>query len=139
MLWREVLFIFLHAISCVEVISELYYLLQERCYGTGIRVFLGDRVLVFNPATGVEEEKGLADLKNGVDIKTLTMAASRNTVDSYLRNTSKKLDATTVIFDNVDNHGASDDEIIQWIRRSQRFKRGKIYILSQGSALIRIR
>ena len=73
MLWREVLFIFLHAISCVEVISELYYLLQERCYGTGIRVFLGDRVLVFNPATGVEEEKGLADLKNGVDIKTLTM------------------------------------------------------------------
>lgn len=86
-----------------------------------------------------KEEKGLADLKNGVDIKTLTMAASRNTVDSYLRNTSKKLDATTVIFDNVDNHGASDDEIIQWIRRSQRFKRGKIYILSQGSALIRIR
>ena len=104
--------------------------------GLALGYFLGDCVLVFNPATGVEEEKGLAD---GVDIKTLTMAASRNTVDSYLRNTSKKLDATTVIFDNVDNHGASDDEIIQWIRRSQRFKRGKIYILSQGSALIRIR
>ena len=56
-----------------------------------------------------------------------------------MKNTAKKRDAVRVVFDNSQNDGMSDDELIGYLRRSQAFKNGSVYIIDSDSALVRIR
>ncbi|MGO5363210.1 MULTISPECIES: hypothetical protein [unclassified Bifidobacterium] len=84
-------------------------------------------------------EKGLADLADGTELKSLHECSSKNTVNSYMKNTAKKHDAVRVVFDNSQNDDMSDDELIGYLRRSQAFKNGSVYIIDSESALVRIR
>ncbi|MFC0264912.1 VG15 protein [Alloscardovia macacae] len=84
--------------------------------------------------------KGLADLISGIELKTLENAHGKNTIDGHLKNVSKKRDARICVIDNSKNQeNMTDDALTNIIRRSQRFKRGKIYILNKDKQMIRIR
>lgn len=88
---------------------------------------------------GKRKRVGLADLQGGTEIKTLASAASKNTLNGYLKNTSKKKDAVRVIFDNTENESMDDVELIAILRKSQSFSRGTVYIIAKDGKLIRIR
>lgn len=78
---------------------------------------------------GNEVSVGLSDFANGYEIKTLEKASTYNTINGYIKNASKKEDAKSLCFDN--SSSAMDDEkLIKFIRRSQAFRRGRIYIVS---------
>lgn len=82
---------------------------------------------------------GLADLKTGLEIKTLEDASSYNTVDGYIAQTSKKQNATALVFDNYDNKDLSDETLEVWINKSRRFRRGSIYIFDHEGKIRKIR
>lgn len=82
---------------------------------------------------------GLADFANGYEIKTLSNTASRNTVNGYLKNTSKKQNAIAVIFDNVDNPALTDDKLARILLESKSFKRGRVYVLTKDKEIVLIR
>lgn len=84
-------------------------------------------------------EIGLSDLVGGVELKTLLHTSSKNTIDSHLKDTAKKIDAQRVIFDNFENNLLHDEDLITLLLKSQRFKRGQIYINSKENKLIRVR
>lgn len=78
--------------------------------------------------TGFVQHVGLADFENGYEIKTLESATSYNTINGYLKNTSKKKNARYVCLDN--SAGAiDDDELVGHLRRSRSFRRGRVYII----------
>lgn len=81
---------------------------------------------------------GLADLKTGLEIKTLEDASSYNTIDGYIAQTSKKQNAVALIFDNSDND-LSDETLEEWIKKSRRFRRGSIYIFDHEGKIRKIR
>lgn len=81
---------------------------------------------------------GLADIITGLEIKTLEDASSYNTIDGYIAQTSKKQNATALIFDNFDNE-LSDETLEEWINQSRRFKRGSIYIYDHEGKIRKIR
>ncbi len=87
----------------------------------------------------VDDSAGLADFADGVEIKTLGECSSYNTLNGYIKGTSKKKNAVRLIFDNAGNTGADDGEIEQMIRRSQSFSRGGVYILRKDGTLKKIR
>lgn len=80
-----------------------------------------------------------ADLDNGMEIKVLNSASSYNTINGHLKNTSKKLNATSVVFDNSENECLSDEKLMEYIRRSQAFEYGDVYILTREGDLMRIK
>lgn len=82
---------------------------------------------------------GLADLKTGLEIKTLEDASSYNTIDGYIAQTSKKQNATALVFDNYDNKDLSDETLEEWINKSRRFRRGSIYIFDHEGKIRKIR
>ena len=84
-------------------------------------------------------EIGLSDLVGGIELKTLLHTSSKNTIDSHLKDTAKKADVQRVIFDNFENDLLDDETLISLLRRSQRFKQGRIYINSKENKLIRVR
>ena len=84
-------------------------------------------------------EIGLSDLVGGVELKTLLHTSSKNTIDSHLKDTAKKIDVQRVIFDNFENDLLHDEDLTTLLLRSQRFKRGQIYINSKENKLIRVR
>lgn len=87
----------------------------------------------------VDDSSGLADFASGVEIKTLGECSSYNTLNGYIKGTSKKGNAVRLIFGNVDNTAASDADIEQMILRSQSFGRGGIYVLRKDETLKKIR
>ncbi len=51
----------------------------------------------------------------------------------------KKMDCKRLIIDNSENPNMSDEQLVEFILKSQRFKDGIVYILSKESELRRIR
>lgn len=88
---------------------------------------------------GLLRERGLADFQDGTEIKTLREASTRNSIESHLKNTSRKKGAVRVIFDNVENENLSDEALKNFIQRSRRFKHGSVYMLTKEEELIKIR
>lgn len=80
-----------------------------------------------------------ADLDNGMEIKVLNSASSYNTINGHLKNASKKLNATSVVFDNSENKCLTDEKLAEYLRRSQAFKYGSVYMLTCEDRLIRIK
>ena len=76
-----------------------------------------------------EVSVGLSDFANGYEIKTLEKASTYNTINGYIKNASKKEDAKSLCFDNSSST-IDDEKLIKFIRRSQAFRRGRIYIVS---------
>lgn len=81
---------------------------------------------------------GLSDLKSGMEIKTLHGATSENTINGHLKNTSKKMNSTAVVFDNSKND-LSDRALIEMILKSRSFRRGSVYIIDHKEKIIKIR
>lgn len=81
----------------------------------------------------IENEKGanvgLPDLASGLEIKTLQSSASENTINGYLKNTSKKRNAIAVVFDNQLNEGFSDAELVSILLRKQSFRNGIVLVI----------
>ena len=106
----------------------------SRMCAQGVRAdFRVDKVVYQDKTTGYSQTRGMADLANGYELKTLVSAASYNTIDSHLANASKKGETVAVVFDNTENGSMSDDELASFIRRSRRFSRGRVYILDGES------
>lgn len=85
---------------------------------------------------GIQQRRGLADLIKGVELKTLGAdedkpgASTYNTINGYIKRSSKrKKNMKLLIFDNSQNDEMEDDELVAHIRKSQAFRRGRIYIL----------
>lgn len=98
-----------------------------RAFGVATN-FVKDSTDYIDPLTGFVQHVGLADFENGYEIKTLESATSYNTINGYLKNTSKKKNARYVCFDN--SAGAiDDDELVGHLRRSRSFRRGRVYII----------
>lgn len=98
-----------------------------RAFGVATN-FVKDSTDYIDPLTGFVQHGGLADFENGYEIKTLESATSYNTINGYLKNTSKKKNARYVCFDN--SAGAiDDDELVGHLRRSRSFRRGRVYII----------
>ena len=100
-----------------------------------------DTTFVIDEIRDLKENRiiGLADLKSGLELKTLENASSYNTIDGYIAQTSKKQNATALIFDNYDNEDLSDETLAEWINKSRRFRRGSIYILDHEGKIRKIR
>lgn len=86
------------------------------------------------PETGADGRKtgrviSYADLGSGFELKTTVEASSYNTINGYLKNTSKKKNARCVVFDNRGNENTSDEQLIGWLNRSRTFRRGRVYII----------
>lgn len=101
--------------------------------------FVVDSVEYSDNSTGLIQRVGLADFENGYEIKTLNGASSFNTVDGYIKNTSRKGNAVALVFDNSENAALDDEMLRDYIKRSRRFRSGRIYILGNGEALTRIK
>lgn len=74
-----------------------------------------------------------------MEIKVLNSASSYNTINGHLKNASKKLNATSVVFDNSENKCLTDEKLAKYLRRSQAFKYGSVYMLTCEDRLIRIK
>lgn len=101
-------------------------------------VFQIDYRLVMNE-DGIEQRIGLADWAGGIEIKTPDRAKSFRSIDGFMGSASKKADCTRLIIDNSENLNMTDDQLVGFIMRSHRFKRGIVYILSKESELKRIK
>lgn len=112
----------------------------ERARMHGIKpYFQVDYKEIENPRTHVMERAGLADWRGGTEIKTLDTAKTARTIDSYLGNTSKKADATRLIFDNTESLYLTDEQLVEFINRSHRFRRGAVYVITKSGKLLRIK
>lgn len=56
-----------------------------------------------------------------------------------MKNTSGERDAVRVVFDNSQNTGMSDDELVGYLRRAQAFKKGAVYVINSDGILVRIK
>ena len=96
-----------------------------------------DTTFVIDETTVDGRRIGLADLKSGLEIKTLEGATSYNTINGYLKSASKK-NAIAIIFDNYENI-IKDNEIIKMIQLSRSFSNGSVYIYDQEGKILKIR
>lgn len=80
-----------------------------------------------------------ADLDIGMEIKVLSSASSYNTINGHLKNASKKLNATSVVFDNSENVCLPDEKLAEYVKRSQAFGQGSVYMLTREDELVRIK
>ncbi len=98
-------------------------------------VFVQDEV--FNKKT--RKIDSYADLESGLEIKTLINAKSYNTINGYIKETSKKKkNAIALLFDNRANN-LPDEVLIMWINQSRSFSKGSIYILNHNQQISKIR
>ena len=98
-------------------------------------IFVQDEV--FNEET--RKIDGYADLESGLEIKTLTNAKSYNTINGYIKETSKrKKNTIAILFDNRKND-LPDEVLIMWINQSRSFSKGSVYILGHNQQIRRIR
>ena len=70
---------------------------------------------------GKGNNKGLADLKNGVELKTLQNLVKDSTIDDGIRSTNGKLEVKAVVFDNTQQL-LTDDECIKKILEARACK-----------------
>lgn len=81
-----------------------------------------------------------ADLANGYEIKTLGESNAFSTIDTYLRDCSKKKrGVVAVVFDNFDSLYATDEDVESWILESRRFRRGRVYMIGKDGQFRRVR
>lgn len=118
--------------------AELWTAIRLRRHGITAHFQIDERRFI-DPETGIEKTIGLADLAGGIEIKSLDGASTFNTIEGYIRNTSKKEDAVRLIFDNSQNQGLSDDDLVRFVLRSRRFTRGSVYVLGHDESLRFIR
>lgn len=112
----------------------------ERLAKYGINpYFVNDTRVIIDRETKQKRLIGLADLIDGNEIKTLINASTFNTIDGYIKNTSKKENAKRLYFDNTQNSSLEDSKLIEYIRKSRRFKNGSIYILDKKEKLQKIK
>ena len=98
-------------------------------------IFVQDEV--FNEKT--RKIDSYADLESGLEIKTLINAKSYNTINGYIKETSKrKKNAIALLFDNRANN-LPDEVLIMWINQSRSFSKGSIYILDHNQQIRKIR
>ena len=84
--------------------------------------------------------KGLADLDNGYELKTLSTATSYNTINDYLKGINKtKIKVKAVVFDNMENKNLDDAELIKMLKRSRSFHQGQIYVLTKDGGYYALR
>ncbi|WP_101454986.1 hypothetical protein [Bifidobacterium thermophilum] len=84
-------------------------------------------------------DRGLADLADGTELKSLHACSSKDMVYSHMKNASRKRDAVRVVFDNSRNRGMSDDELAECLRHAQAFKRGTVHVIDSDGILTRIK
>lgn len=101
--------------------------------------FVVDVKVITDEKTGQRKLVGLADFANGYEIKTLDGASSFNTIDGYMRQTSKKANAVAIVFDNSENKSLTDEELETFLKRSRRFAGGRVYIIGKDQKLRRIK
>lgn len=112
----------------------------ERLRKHGVRpAFQIDHKYVRNEETGIEERIGLSDFAGGIEIKTPDKARKFRSVDDYMGSAGKKADCIRLIIDNTENPNMSDAQLIEHIKASNRFKGGKVYILTKDEKLRRIK
>lgn len=125
-----------------EVVSKRSHELRtaNRLSRLGVNCdFAHDSIEYFDSETGELRRAGLADFASGYEIKTLMGTCSKNTINGYLKNTSKKKNAVAVVFDNVENDGVSDDALVKMLGGLRSFSRGRVYVLAKDGNLTRIR
>lgn len=112
----------------------------ERLSSHGVlSLFQIDEREYIDDKTGLKQKVGLPDLFGGIEIKTLGSAASRNTINGYLKNASRKEGARTVVFDNSENENLNDSNLIELLDKCPSFKRGSVYVLTHDGGYVRIR
>lgn len=102
-------------------------------------VFQIDEVPFYDCKKGLWQVAGFADLFDSWEIKVLNSASSYNTINDHIKAASKKEDAAALVLDNSRNSCLSDENLASMILRSRSFKDGRIYIISQGKNLLRIK
>lgn len=112
----------------------------RRLKAHGVRIrFVTDEEVYFDEEKGQQQTRGLPDLADGIELKCLDGASSYNTINGHIKNASSKDGTKVLVFDNSQNAVMSDEELMGHIERSQRFRRGKIYIIGHEGMLRRIR
>ena len=96
--------------------------------------FQVDEEIYIDEKTGRTQVRGLPDLANGYELKTLSGSASRNTINSHLKNASKKKGTVAVVFDNSDNPDLEDRELIEIIQGLRSFSRGRVYVIGKDGS-----
>ena len=86
-----------------------------------------------------EENRGLADLGNGYELKTLEGGSTRNTINGHLKDTSNKANAVAVVFDNTSNPSLTDAQLETLLMQCRSFSRGKVYIMGNDYGYRRIK
>ena len=104
-----------------------------------IPAFQIDYKTAVNETTGIEERIGLADWAHGIEIKTPDKAKTFRSIDTHMGSAAKKADCLRLIFDNTENPNMSDDQLVEYVAQSHRFKRGLVYILTKEEQFIRIK
>lgn len=105
-----------------------------------ISVFGFDTTFIIDEIEGENKGDtiGLADLKSGLELKTLDKAARFSTIDGHIDSASNK-NAKGLLLDNYDNELLSDEKLKEWILKSRRFKRGPVYIYGHDGKVIKTR
>ncbi len=118
--------------------AELWTAIRLRRHGITAHFQIDERRFV-DSETGIEKTVGLADLAGGVEIKSLDGASTFNTINSHIKNASKKEDVVRLIFDNSHNGAMTDEGLVSAILESRRFRNGRIYVLTHDEKLLFIR
>lgn len=112
---------------------------SERLKKHGIKPsFIHDEEHYHDSKTGLQQTVGLSDYANKYEIKTLLSASKESSIDRHLRRTAKKKRVDAVVFDNYENSGMSDRDLVKYIQENTRFN-GRIYILTHNEELKRIK
>ena len=121
--------------SSKKLIAHMKFELQKNSAGTAFDAALP----IYRNGKPTGRSLNYADLDNGMEIKVLNSASSYNTINGHLKNASKKLNATSVVFDNSENKCLTDEKLAEYLRRSQAFKYGSVCMLTCENRLIRIK
>ena len=106
----------------------------ERLRPHGVRTdFVVDSREYEDEKTGLTQTVGLADFIGGYEIKTLENDCTYNTINGYLKQTSRKENARFLCFDNSDS-AMDDEKLVGFIKRSRSFRRGRVYIIDSSGA-----
>lgn len=100
--------------------------------------FIEDKVQIMGDDQRLKT-RGLADMKNGVEIKTLLETKTVDSAENRLRSVSKKANLRRVVVDNFENEYFSDQELIDQLAVSRRVKGAPLYVITHDSKLLRAR
>lgn len=119
--------------------DEVWSCIRLRRHGIDT-ILVRDEVSYYDASKKMNQTRSYADLKNGVELKVLKSSTSINTLNGYLKDASKKKEnATSIVFDNFNNRYLNDDDLIEMLKATRSFSRGKVYVLTKEEKLIRAR